>query len=334
MSKLIVTGYPGLMIPRRRRPNIQQHLGIKGIIKSVELIDSKTGIVKRRLTEFDNLIVDAGLDHIGAGNNLEDIPEYLACGTDNTAPAVGQTTLGSQLGTRSNDDGGFTDVVAAGGSYAYWSNTRTREMSESQANGNLTELGFFTASSGGVMWMRQLFLSGGSPTTITKTSDERLRVVYEWRVYLTLIPTTDALTINSVPIDCDNRALQVSNGDAWGFYGYVKKIGSFGTDYRSCRAYETNTFPATTGGTFAGSGEYCTSITNVAYGTGNFYRDVDIIFDPGTANFVTGIGAIALPYPGGLGDSTAALGVTFDPRVAKSDLQRFTFRSRLNFGRH
>lgn len=308
--------------------------GIEGRIKAVELIDAKTGFIKRRLTEFPNLITDAGLNAVGNGTQIDDLVDYVAVGTDNTTPAVTDTALGAQVDDRYQSTGGFSDVAASGPSYAYWSYTRTREIDEAFGNGNLTELGFFSALSGGTMWCRQLFLSGGSPTTVTKTSNEKLRIIYEWRIYLVTTPTTDVLTIDTVSTDCDSRALQGNDGDAWGADGYIRYLGNWTTDERRANAYETQSFPTIDGGNFTGSAENASSISMVAYSSGTFQRDMDIVFEPGVANFVTGIGAINLPYVGSFLGGTQGLGTTFDPKVDKDNTERFTFRARIAFGRH
>jgi len=321
------------------KPKQIAHIGIQGIVKSVELINVKTGKVTLKLGPFPNLIVDAAMNAIGssgADTDIDSLVEYLGVGTDNTAPANGQTALGSQVDDRYNDADGFSDTYASGDGYAYWEATRTRVIGTANGNGNLTELGFFKEASGGTMWSRALFLDGeGAPTTVVKTDEEQLRVVYAWRVYLVLSPTTDVITINAVEIDCDSRALKGNEADAWGGSGYLLHLGKWNTDYRMAKAYLTNTFPAIDGGIFTGDSDQPDSISLVAYGAGNFYRDMDIIFEPGDANFDGGvIGAIALPWTGTLVDGDYALGTTFDPKVAKSNLERFTFRARVSWGRH
>lgn len=332
-SPLIVTGHPGLIKPPWEPPHMIQRVGIRGIVKAVELIDARTGLIKRRLEEFENLITNAGLNGIGNGTRIDALAKYIAVGTDNTAPDPTDTGLGSQLGDRYDADGGFADAAAAGPAYAYWSFVRTREIPADDCNGNLTELGLFSAAEGGTLWMRQLFLSGGSPTVLTKTDNEILRIIYEWRVYLVLSPTTDELTINTVEIDCESRALQGNDDDAWGTQGVVQRLGAWTTDNRRASAYETNSFPAIDGGTFSGGGSIATTINTIAYGGDNFYLDQDLIWDPGAANFDTGIGAVALPRIGDYIGSAQFCGTTFTPKVAKSDLQRFTFRARVSFTR-
>lgn len=334
---VIVTGHPGLVIPPRRKPDVTNRLGIQGIVKSVELIDSRTGLIKRKLGPFPNLITNAGLNAIGNGTKISDLTAYVSVGTDNTPPDVTDVALGAKVDTGYNDDGGYDDVYTAGPSYAYWTGTRTREIPEAYGNGNLTELGFFVDAGVGTMWMRALFLDGeGSPTTVTKTDNEKLRIVYEWRVYLTLIPTTDVLTINAVSTDCENRALRGNNTDAWGLWGILAYLGYWSTNEIRASAYENpgGTWPTIDGGGFGGSSALATSLTNVAYGSGDFYRDQDLVWDPGVANWGGGIGALTVPFNGFYTYGKHALGVKFDPHVAKINTQRFTFRCRTAFGRH
>lgn len=319
---------------RKKKPDLYVPIAIEGIVKKVQLIDVKTGRIKQELGPFPNLIVDAGLNAIGNGTDIDTLVEYLAVGTDNTAPAVGQTALGSQVDDRYNGDDGFADVVTTGSGFAYWELTRTRLVPAAFGNGNLTELGFFQSLSGGTMWSRMLFLDGGgSPTTVVKTSSESLRVVYAWRVTLVLSPTTDVLTIDSVSTDCDSRAIQGNDANAWGANGYLAKLGTWDTDNRRASAYESNTFPAIDGGIFTGDNAQSSSISMVAYGSGTFYRDMDIVFEPGVANFTTGIGAVALPYVGTFVSGKHGLATTFDPKVGKDNTERFTFRARVAWGR-
>lgn len=324
-----------LIIPRWRRPDLIMPMRIEGYVKSVELIHAKTGIVLRKLGPYRNLIVDAGLNGLGNGTKVDTLVAYLAVGTDNTAPAAAQTALGSQLEDRTNYNGAVGDVVTSGPAYAYWELVRTRVFTEEECNGNLTELGLFQSASGGTMWSRELFRDDlGDPTTITKTDSEQLRVEYAWRVYVPTSETENVFDIDSVSTTCQSRGMRINDIDSWGTNGYVKHLGNWGTDIRTTHAYETNTFPATTGGTFAGAAEAASSVSMVAYGSGNFYRDMDIVWEPGVGNFSTGIGAIDLPKPGPYIGGDIALGTTFTPKVDKDDTERFTFRARVSFARH
>ncbi|MCK5652588.1 MAG: hypothetical protein KAJ42_14465 [Gemmatimonadetes bacterium] len=323
-----------LVLPGRRRPDLVLPMRIEGKILSVELVDAKSGIIKRRLGPFPNVIVDAGLDAIGNGDEIDALITYLAVGTDNTAPTTSDTSLASQLGDRTNSNGSVADVVSSGPAYAYWQLARTRVFTEEEVNGNLTELGLFKLASGGTMWCRQLFLDDlGDPTTVTKTDTEQLRVVYAWRLYTPTSETENVFDIDGESTTCKSRGMRINEDEAWGSDGYLQFLGNWTTDYRRSNAYETNTFPTTTGGTFTGTPAQSSSISIVAYSNGNFYRDIDIVFEPGVANFGTGIGALELPYEGPFIDGEIGLATTFTPRVDKDDTERFTFRARLSFAR-
>lgn len=323
-----------LVYPRRSLPPAMLgRMSIQGIVKRVELVNVRTGLVELSLPGWENLIVDAGLNGLGDGTlSLTNMIQYLAVGTDNTTPAAVQTSLIAQLGTRSNSNGGFADVIAFGPANAYIELTRTRVIAAGVATGNLTEFGFFSAAASGTMWTRQLFLAAGIPTTITKAADQELRVIYAWRIYPQQTEATTQLTINSVLTDCTTRSMDIDNDAYWGSGGAVKNLGGWTTSVQdNFRAYETDVFPTLTGGDFTGTPANASSVAYQAYVAGNFYRDVDIIFEPGVANFATGIGALAFtPW----GTFSRALGVKFSPKIGKDSTYRFTFRARIAWARH
>src|SRR5690606_7534789 len=112
---------------------------------------------------------------------------------------------------------------------------------ENQANGNLAELGFFSAADGGTMWNRQLFRDElGNPTAITKTSEDQLRVTYEYRVYPPWDDLVQEIEVNGVPVEVVNRPQQVASASEWGS-GFsasaLNALGVVGT--ASLRVYET-----------------------------------------------------------------------------------------------
>lgn len=313
------------------KPQSQIAVGIEGIIKSVQLVDAKTGRVVRELKAFKNVITNAGLDAIGNGTDISNLTNYLGVGTDNTAPSVSQTALVSQLGARSNSNGGFGDSSASGPSFAYWERTRTREIAAGASTGNLTELGFFSAGTSGTMWCRQLFLDDlGSPTTITKLADQILRVIYSWRVYPSTTISTDVVNIDGTDTDCDARAMSINSDFDWGGLGILTRLGSWDANPISKLAHETNVFPTPTGGNFSGSAVQANSSSYSSYVGGTYYRDLSIVWNPSTANFATGIGAIRIGFQG---NGSAAIGTTFDPKVPKDNLHRFTYTVRISWAR-
>lgn len=169
----------------------------------LELVHARSQIVTRRV-RFRNLIVNAGMDALGTSRAL-DLMSYCAVGTGNTAPAVTDIALEVEL-ARTNSDGGFPDTkgTAAGNEYAWFK--RTRSFTTAQANGNLTEVGMFRLSAGAPMFCRQLLKDElGNPTTITKTSEFELRVIYEYRVYPNLADVIYSAVVNGAPMDVTAR---------------------------------------------------------------------------------------------------------------------------------
>ena len=175
-----------------QEPEINVGFGVSfGGVFIVDLLDAESGDIKEHY-EFPNLITDLGLDEIAQGTRQTILFAYLGVGTDATAPAVGNTALGSEI-TRTNSDGGHGGLGIVGGPITgsdgpldtlYWFVRFVRLFEEDEANGNLAELGWFRDSSGGVMVVRSLFKDdGGTPIVITKTSAEQLRIVYELRSY-------------------------------------------------------------------------------------------------------------------------------------------------------
>lgn len=165
-------------------PVISLDIGLSGYF-TVQVIDAETGVLKQEL-KFKNLLTDACLN--GIGNNAFSTGigpsgfTHLAVGTGNSTPSVSNTTLDAEI-SRTNSNGGIADILGSNASPEYGYVRRTRVFTTAQANGNLRELGFFNAASGGTLLNRALFRdSAGNPTTVTKTNQDVLVVVYEWRL--------------------------------------------------------------------------------------------------------------------------------------------------------
>src|SRR5690606_32618213 len=85
---------------------------------------------------------------------------------------------------------------------------RTRVFTTSQANDNLTEVGVFQSSSSGTMFARQLLLDeSGEPTTIVKTSEYELRIIYEFRIYVSSEQLVYDCLVNGDPVGVTSQAM-------------------------------------------------------------------------------------------------------------------------------
>jgi len=99
-----------------QKEKIKQGLTIKGKWK-FEVRDAKTGKLKRTI-EKENLIPTVGLEAFAAqmaGDNSTDIGDnlYIAVGDDNTAPALGDTTLGNETTRKAVGSTSFSGGVAS-----------------------------------------------------------------------------------------------------------------------------------------------------------------------------------------------------------------------------
>jgi hypothetical protein len=301
----------------------------------IKLIDARTKKVKKEW-KFKNLITDAALNFMGSTGRPRECIAFAGVGTGSTAPTNADTTLQTALGTRVGV-GGWT--ATSGPAFAYWSAKYTFTFLEANANGNLTEIGLFSASSGGTMWTRQLFKDGtGTPTVIVKTAADQLQVTYELRLYSPAADVTSTITISGVTYTYIVRASQIGFYIAWGHGGVGNgqghMLGFYSGDAPGAIATETDVLGSTSGQP-GGTQAFSDSTTlPAAYVGGTFYRDKSYDFEPGTANFATGIGSMIY---GGSSDAPGAYSpwqINFAPKIAKISTKRLVLVARVNWGRY
>lgn len=308
---------------------------------TAELIHARTGHVIQRCSHR-NLLVDAGLDSMGAGTTRSN--DYLdngwiGVGTSSTAPAANQTSLVSPLGTRTQSNGGIGPTTGSGASFTYWFYRVTREFLEANANGNLTEFGVFNSSTSGTMFARQLFKDGvGNPTTIVKTINERLRLTYEFRIYP---PTVDQaggpISINAVNYNYTSRANNINNSVSWGQSGATGMLINFGAVSGGyCNAMNSTALGATTSAGPTGSTmtQFADTATLTTYVAGNLYREWTYIWQAASGNFTGGSGGVSgfvfTPHSNTNGSTHQA---QLSAAIPKNNTQRLTLIWRFPFGR-
>ncbi len=132
------------------------------------VLRDKDGNVKDE-RNIKNLIVDSGLNFIcDRMKNDETAMTHMALGSGSTAAAAGDTSLGSQLGSREALD---SDTVSSN------TITYTASFEAGDATGAVTEAGIFNAASGGTMLCRTVF------AVVNKSADDSLSVT--WAITLT-----------------------------------------------------------------------------------------------------------------------------------------------------
>lgn len=308
---------------------------------TVELIHARTGLVKQHL-HFKNLITTAALNAFGANNQLANFLRngWLGVGTGNTAPANGDTGLQTPTGVRTNSEGGGASSTGWGTSNAYVFRRTVREFSESQSNGNLTEFGMFNASSAGIMLCRQLFKDGaGSATVVTKTSDDKLRVTYEFRMYPSTVDITGTVTVNAVNYDYTGRVCNMGVDTAWGdqssgAVGMLNNFGRTGNNTAVGNASNATSLGSTSssgvqGATQSGNND---SSNFTAYVADSFYMEYAYIWNVGTANLTPGIRGFNFQPWSSANSTTHQLFLS--AAIPKTNTQKLTLTFRWAWARH
>lgn len=144
--------------------------------------------VPSRENEQHNLLLDHLFTSLApAGANGGFLPQSVRAhvGTGSTAPSASQTGLVSPLVNTNFIPSGESDsyTLVSDGVYDI---RRVKEFTEAQVGGqNLTEWGFGRTTTNSLM-CRELFRdSGGNPITLTLASDQRLRLIYTYRITYT-----------------------------------------------------------------------------------------------------------------------------------------------------
>ena len=316
------------------QPIIELKSEIEGIIK-LEII-KEDGTLKEAEglnTPFYNLITDAGLDALGGGYMLTGggggAFRYCGVGTGSTTPTVSDTALAAQTGSAS-DSGDTPNSVQYTVEPYYSQHQAVYTFAVGAVSGNLTEIGFFSAESGGTMWSRALIKdSGGNPTTLTLLATEQLKVTYTVRRY---IPTslTGSFTLNTNGTNSTiNYTITPANiSDSSVSWVTGKAI----CDAReNVYAYETSTLESITSSP-SGSPSGTTSTTANSYTQGSFISGITVTASLGVYNFTTGIGSISF-FTSRPGTSYAGYQCSFSPKIMKTASQTLTIGIKLSWGR-
>jgi len=135
---------------------------------SIVLVDKDGNIKDQR--EETNLVVDTGLNFIcdRMEGTSEAVMSHMGLGSDNTAPAAGDTDLGSLLGARE-----LIDSTVVSTNTIQYSST----FEAGDGTGAVTEAGIFNAASAGTMLCRTTF------AVVNKDVDDTMTIT--WTITLT-----------------------------------------------------------------------------------------------------------------------------------------------------
>ena len=151
----------------------------------LQLIDSRTNTVKQTCTAH-NVVLDNYYSTFTSMSSYSAYMQlnYILLGTGSGTPAVTDTTLFQYLALKAITNGNVQRIGAYENPYQF-SVVKSVTFNESEANGNLTEIGLGSGDSSRTIYTHAIFTdSEGHPITITKTNTDRLTVTAT--VYLSL----------------------------------------------------------------------------------------------------------------------------------------------------
>lgn len=267
------------------------------------------------LAEFDNLILDAGLERLASGNTT--VLNTCQVGTGTTAPAVGQTALVNKLAHTAFVSRDWSSGTYVAGPPAYKWDYKTFRFNTGVATGNLTEVGVGWGTTGSLFSRALILDGGGSPTSITVLSDETLDVTYTLRIYAPS-DVTGSITLAGTSHSFTMRGAAMSSGGTGTWRpGDLVTFGFANSASPSVVVY-SGSISATPGGVPSGTSGTDT-ITGVvsAYVANSYQRDVQYSWSLSQGNIGGGIKSIHLYVAGSAGFSTHAYQAEFAPNIPK-----------------
>lgn len=263
--------------------NIAINTGLSGRFR---LVKSRDGVVSQEL-EFDNLILDSGLERLGVGA----IIDRCKVGAGNAAPTVADTTLASEVATSTNRRS-VTPYLTASTTGRWTEVTTCYRFAAGVGTGTIAEIGMGWASG---LWSRTLVKDGsGVPTTITKLADETLDVYYTLRIQLPAADITGSIVLEGVTYDYILRPAMINRQGQNAFFG-----NAFGAhDATDGSSWYPSGSPiaavdSAPGGNASGDGR-----VSAAYTPGSKTRRITYSAGLDAANVVGGFKSIVLPVYG------------------------------------
>ena len=276
-----------------------------------------------------NLVLDTMLDdfaqHTGftlnTASGLQQWLTHCAVGTGSTAPAVTDTGLVAQAGTRTNTHT-ITNVDSRPSNGVYEFQCEY-EFDYANANGNLTEWGLSRGASASLL-VRELFRDElDNPVTVTKTSDFKLRIKYTLRMTLTpIVLTAGSFAITGIgTINGDYTMMGASNADVNAF-SHVANNNLILDGATSFKGVVTVSATASGGYTTAvGGAQAIASYAISPFVSGVWEREVDIVLGTAQGNITIATIGYFLGSSA-TGNERCGFGFTIDvaDRFTKNDL--------------
>lgn len=287
------------------KPEIKCEILMRGRFRCQTFTPS--GVMTQDTGWFDNLILNQGLDQIGAGQSPYNAPNgapYLnsvcSVGTGTTTPAITDTQLTS-YGVASLTPGsgvwGAT-VTYNSGSIPYWSCVWQYTFAAGVATGTWSEIGvgnwYSNTNPQPILFSHALITTGGgSPTTVTVTGTESLIVTYELDYYINTTTNSYSFAISGVTYSGSYLRATVTTTPAL-FFSLVYGIN--GNNNVNMNVYNGTIGTITTqpSGTAAGGPNGMTGSQTNTYTNGTYFNSFQAAFNTGQGNVSGGISAFMI----------------------------------------
>jgi len=278
---------------------------------------------------FPNLILNSGLDRIGAAS---DWINYCQVGTGNSTPSITQTALDN---TFASSNSYYSDLSGNSGASPWYTYTRrVYQFTAGTTSGeDLKEIGIGWGATGDTLFNRALILDVlGNPTAVTVLDDETLKVTYLFKRYINEEDTTGSITVT----ETYNYTADTYTTYNWtGRAAYMGDINYWPAIFYAKSAYSTLQV-LTYNGSLSSymyipsspSGTATTTEIISAYVPGSYTTTWRYDWSTAQGNAVGGISAMLVKIGGGLYQ------VGFIPSIPKDtgDIMSITFQC--TWGRH
>lgn len=320
--------------------NPKESLGLRACVKGhFRLAVGRDGDdVSRTVADFNNLILDQGLDRLLTQSQLGSGWEYVHVGASSTPASHEQTGLLAPI-ARQRSSGSSTNrmrfdtvtIHPSDGAYEV-RGTKSIRFPAGAAAGNIAEVGMGWDNDNTSLFCRALVRDANDqPTVIPVASDEYLDVIYTLSVY---VDTSDRpFTLNLSSGDHDG-VLRPANINGVGINTQFLASGMDLASGRTSGASDMSTFvgvgalgPVT--GTATGSRTSSTySFNPRTYTDGSFYRDVDLTLGLAQGNLSGGFDMASIGFSYWL-----FYQMSFNPPIPKTDERIFTVTIRITLAR-
>lgn len=285
-----------------------------------------------------NLITDYGMDDFAADTTTR--WTYCRVGTGSVAPANSDTTLGAQVTSTSTVASAASAANSGSPSYIT-SVTKGWSFAQGAVVANITELGIGKTAAGTDLFSRCLVVDGsGVPTSLTVAAIDQLTIYYRLNFVPSLTDIAGSVTLGGVVTSIAGRVCQVNVNNYAGFAGlflaysgdYISNLLNAASNGYVFAYAAASTLGAVTSYP-TGTGVECNSsngltISQAAYTTGSFYRDVTLSFSPACANLSGGIGCLNLGFY-----FIQRYQYQFTPAIAKDNTKTLSLTFRVSWAR-